>query len=120
MYGSYGSGKSVFLVDDLLDKCTNDKCFRCYFGRKILEDVRGTIHKTVIDRLKELRKEYLFYFSEAPKGTMIIKCKASSNEFDPFGRSNPASLKSIKDPTHFLCDEFDQFELQILDTCTQG
>jgi len=93
-------------VDDLLEKCLNDQYFRCYFGRKILEDVRGTIHKTIVDRIRELGKEQLFYMSDAPNGTMIIKCKLNGNEFNPFGCNNPASLKSIKDPMHFLCDEY--------------
>lgn len=112
LYGSYGSGKSVFLVDDLINKCINDEYFRAYFGRKILEDVRGTVFKTITDRIKELKKEHLFYFSDAPNGTMIIKCRKNGNEFNPFGANNPASLKSIKDPTHFLCDELDQFTFE--------
>ncbi|MEO6546569.1 MAG: phage terminase large subunit [Ferruginibacter sp.] len=109
LYGSYGSGKSVFLVDDLLEKCMTDKYFRCYYGRKILEDVRGTVHRTIVDRIEELRKQHLFIYSDSPNGTMTIKCRTTGNEFISFGANNPASLKSIKDPSHFFCEEFDQF-----------
>ncbi|HTE34071.1 MAG TPA: phage terminase large subunit [Chryseolinea sp.] len=112
LYGSYGSGKSVFIVDVLINHAVHDEYFRCYFGRKILEDVRGTVFKTITDRIKELKKEHLFSFSDAPNGTMIIVCKKNRNEFNPFGANNPASLKSIKDPTHFFCEEFDQFTFE--------
>jgi hypothetical protein len=40
---------------------------------------------------------------------MNIICKKSGNEFLPFGANDSASLKSIKDPTHFFCEELDQF-----------
>ena len=112
LYGSYGSGKSVFIVDVLINHCLNDPYFRCYYGRKILEDVRGTVFKTITDRIKELNLTSKFSFSDAPNGTMIIICKENKNEFNPFGANNPASLKSIKDPTHFFCEEFDQFTFE--------
>jgi phage terminase large subunit len=108
-YGSYGSGKSVFIVDVLIEKCQHDKYFRCYFGRKVFETVRGTVFKTITDRIKELKREKLFEFSEKPNGSMIIRCKESGNEFYPFGANDASSLKSIKDPTHFFCEEMDQF-----------
>jgi PBSX family phage terminase large subunit len=108
-YGSYGSGKSVFVVDRWIDKAINNPYFRGYFGRKVLEDVRGTAHKTITDRIKELGKEQLFYFSDKPNGTMNIICRENGNEFIPFGANNSQSLKSIKDPTDFFCEELDQF-----------
>jgi Phage terminase large subunit len=108
-YGSYGSGKSVFIVDVLLKHCLSDSYFRCYFGRKVFDTVRGTVFKTITDRIKELGKEHLFSFSDAPNGSMNIVCKQNKNEFNPFGANDPSSLKSIKDPTHFFCEELDQF-----------
>jgi phage terminase large subunit len=109
LYGSYGSGKSVFIVDKLIDKAINNEYFRCYFGRKIFDTVRGTVFKTITDRIKELHKEHLFTFSDAPNGSMVIRCKKTGNEFNPFGANDPSSLKSIKDPTDFFCEELDQF-----------
>lgn len=108
-YGSYGSGKSVFIVDVLIDRCINDKYFRCYFGRKVFEKVRGSVFKTITDRIKELYKKHLFSFSDAPNGSMIIIHRKTGNEFIPFGSDDSESLKSIKDPTHFFCEELDQF-----------
>ena len=110
LYGSYGSGKSVFIVDVLINKVLNDEYCRCYFGRKILETVRGTVHKTITDRIKELKLDEFFNFSDKPNGTMIISCKKNGNEFIPFGANNSQSLKSIKDPSVFFCEEFDQFD----------
>lgn len=109
LYGSYGSGKSVFVVDKLIDKAINQKYFRCYFGRKILDTVRGTVFKTITDRIKELKKEKLFNFSDKPNGSMVITCKKNGNEFFPFGANDSQSLKSIKDPTDFFLEEMDQF-----------
>lgn len=111
-YGSYGSGKSVDIIDEFLKKAIEDTYFRAFFGRKILEDVRETVHKTFTDRIKELKVEHLFNFSDKPNGSMIITCKKSKNELHPFGANKSASLKSIKDPTHFFCEELDQFSFE--------
>jgi PBSX family phage terminase large subunit len=111
-YGSYGSGKSVFIVDLFLNKCLDDKYFRGYFGRKVLDTVRNTVHKTFTDRIKERKLEKFFVYSDKPNGSMRILCKKNGNELIPFGASDAASLKSIKDPTHFFCEEFDQFTFE--------
>ncbi|MEN6623991.1 MAG: phage terminase large subunit [Smithella sp.] len=111
LYGSYGSGKSIFIVDRLITHCIEDEYFRCYYGRKILDSVRGSVFATIKDRIKERNLSHLFSYSDSPNGTMNITCKANGNEFIPFGANNPDSLKSIKDPSHFFCEEFDQFHL---------
>lgn len=109
LYGSYGSGKSVVIVDRLIDKAINNKYFRCYYGRKILNDVRGSVFKTITDRIKERNLKHRFHFSDAPNGSMTIVCIDNGNEFIPFGASDGESLKSIKDPTDFFCEELNQF-----------
>lgn len=112
LYGSYGSGKSVFIVDELIRCCIEQRYFRCYFGRKVFDTVRGTVFKTITDRIKELKKEKLFHFSDKPNGSMNIVCKSNKNEFIPFGANDSSSLKSIKDPTTFFCEELDQFTFE--------
>jgi PBSX family phage terminase large subunit len=109
LYGSYGSGKSIFIIDKLIRKAVENPYFRCYFGRKVFDTVRGSVFKTITDRLKETRKDHLFHFSDAPNGSMQIRCKENGNEFIPFGANDAKSLKSIKDPTDVFCEEFDQF-----------
>lgn len=110
-YGSYGSGKSIFIVDRLITHCIDDDYFRCYYGRKILDSVRGSVFATIKDRIKERNLTHLFNYSDSPNGSLHITCKKNGNEFIPFGANNPDSLKSIKDPSHFFCEEFDQFSL---------
>lgn len=109
LYGSYGSGKTVFLSDLFIDKAISNKYFRGYFGRKIYEDVRESVFQTIVDRIKERNLQPYFSYSEKPNGTMTIVCRETGNMMLPFGCSNPTSIKSIKDPTDFLCDEFDKF-----------
>jgi len=109
LYGSYGSGKSVVIVDRLIDKALTNKYFRCYYGRKILNDVRGSVFKTITDRIKERNLKHRFHFSDAPNGSMTIVCIENGNEFIPFGANDSESLKSIKDPTDFFCEELNQF-----------
>lgn len=109
LYGSYGSGKSVFVADKWIDKALTQKYFRGYFGRKVFDTVRGTVFQTFVDRIRELHKEHLFSFSDKPNGSMIITCRENGNQMIPFGANDSASLKSIKDPTDFFCEEFDQF-----------
>lgn len=112
LYGSYGSGKSVFIVDKWIDKAINQSYFRGYFGRKIFDTVRGTVFKTITDRIKELKKDQLFNFSDKPNGSMIITHKKNGNEMIPFGANDSQSLKSIKDPTDFFCEELDQYTFE--------
>jgi phage terminase large subunit len=112
LYGSYGSGKSVFIIDRQIKKSIENPYFRGYFGRKVFDTVRGTVFKTITDRIKELKKEHLFHFSDAPNGSMIITCKENGNQFIPFGANDSSSLKSIKDPTDFFCEELDQFTFE--------
>ena len=112
LYGSYGSGKSIFVADRWIDKAINQKYFRGYFGRKILDTVRGTVFQTLVDRIRELHKEHLFSFSDKPNGTMMIACRENGNQMIPFGANDSQSLKSIKDPTDFFCEELDQFSYE--------
>ena len=109
LYGSYGSGKSVFIVDNFINHALEDEYFRLYYGRKILEDVRGSVHQTITDQLEERRVQNLFDFSIKPNGSMEVICKDNKNKLVPYGANNPTSLKSIKDPTHIFMEEMDQF-----------
>jgi PBSX family phage terminase large subunit len=109
LYGGYGSGKSVFIETDLLEKSMQPEYFRCYYGRKVLEDVRGSVHSKYVSIIKDNGLQKEFQYSEEPNGSMVIKSRATGNLFLPFGASKPESLKSIDDPTHFFLEEMDQF-----------
>jgi phage terminase large subunit len=111
LYGGFGSGKSVFIVDVLINKCLNDDYFRCFFGRKTFEAVRSSVFATITDRIEERGLQDQFIYSKADNSSMIIKCRANGNYFHPFGSDNADKLKSVKDPSHIFCEELDQFSL---------
>src|SRR5438105_5553296 len=60
LYGGYGSGKSVFIVDKLLNHCMKDGYFRCFYGRKVRDKIRESVFATLVDRIEELHLEHLF------------------------------------------------------------
>jgi phage terminase large subunit len=109
LYGGYGSGKSVFIVDKLLNKCLTAPYFRCFYGRKIHDTVRISVFATLCDRIEELKLQHLFIYSKADNSSMVIRCRENGNSFNPFGADNADKLKSVKDPSHIFCEEFDQF-----------
>jgi PBSX family phage terminase large subunit len=110
LHGSYGSGKSIFIADYLINKSLNSEYFKCLFGRRVHDTLRGSVHATLCDRIKYFNLQNKFIFSTSPNGSMFIQCKENGNSFHPFGADNIDSLKSFKDPTHIFCEEFDQFE----------
>lgn len=110
-YGSYGSGKSVFICQDLINKCLHDPYFKCFYGRKKWVDVRESCFDTLVSTIEEIGLQQYFRYSRADNSSMVVKC-VNGNVFNPFGGSEPDSMKSIKDPSHIWCEEFDQFEDQ--------
>lgn len=110
LFGGRGGGKSEAECDILLQECMNEEYFKCYYGRKVFDTVRGSCFATLIYCITKNHLEHLFSFGEADTSSMIITCKINGNKFIPFGADKPAKLKSIKDPTHIWCEEFDQFE----------
>lgn len=111
LFGGFGSGKSVFIVDLLIDKCLNNEYFRCFFGRKTFESVRSSVFQTLTDRIEERGLQRYFSYSKSDNSSMVIKCRLNANYFHPFGSDNADKLKSVKDPSHIFCEEFDQFAL---------
>lgn len=107
--GGRGGGKSNTVALRLINEAINEKYMTCYYGRKILDRVRGSQHQELIKAIKQLRKEDQFSFSEQPNGSLTITHHENGNKLMPFGADNAASMKSISDPTHIWADEFDQF-----------
>lgn len=110
IYGGRGGGKSEGIVDELLNECLTQDYFKCYYGRKVYDTVRGSCYETFVAGIKKNKLEKYFTFSEAPTSGMHISCNINGNRFIPFGSDKAEKLKSIKDPTHIWCEEFDQFE----------
>ncbi len=109
LFGGFGSGKSVFVAEEKIRKCVETDYFRCYYGRKVFDTVRGSQFATLTDVIEDMRLQNRFTYSKADNSSMVIHLKGSGNKFIPFGGDKPEKLKSIKDPTDFWCEEFDQF-----------
>lgn len=108
LYGSYGNGKSKFVAQDLVEKCRTDKYFKCFYGRKIYDEVRKSFFDELCTEIEERNLQNEFTYSRKDNSTMIIT-HVSGNKFIPFGASDAKNLKSIKDASHIICEEFDQF-----------
>jgi PBSX family phage terminase large subunit len=108
-FGGRGGGKSEVTCDKLLDDAMNSEYFKCYYGRKVFDTIRGSCFSTLIYCIKKNKLEEYFSYSEADNSSMIITCRLNKNKFIPFGSDKADKLKSIKDPTHIWCEEFDQF-----------
>lgn len=110
LYGGFGSGKSVYIQTLFLNLCMQPKYFKGYFGRKVFEDVRGSVHSKFVTLIEDLGLQSEFKYSKEPNGSMVIVHK-NGNKLIPFGAKNADQLKSIDDPTHFFLEELDQFSL---------
>lgn len=111
LYGGRGGGKSEAVFDRLLDNALRDDYFKCYYGRKIFDTVRGSCFETLVASIDKLGLKSDFRYSTADNSTMVVKCRHNDNVFIPFGADKPEKHKSIKDPTHIVGEEFDQYAL---------
>lgn len=107
--GGRGGGKSEIIVDVLVDRCLKENYFKCYYGKKVFETLRDTCFATLVASIEKNNLTKFFRYSTSPSGHMVIDC-INGNKFIPFGSDKADKLKSIKDPTHIWCEEFDQFE----------
>lgn len=111
LFGGYGSGKSVFIQTLFLHLSMQPNYFKGYYGRKVFEDVRGSVHSKFVTLIEDLGLQSEFKYSKEPNGSMVIVHK-NGNKLIPFGAKNAEQLKSIDDPTHFFLEEMDQFSLE--------
>jgi phage terminase large subunit len=112
LFGGRGGGKSEGVFDRALARCLEDDYFACYYGRKVFDTVRTSCFKTLIESIKKMKLEPYFSYSEADNSSMIVRCKHNGNYFTPFGLDKSDKLKSIKDPSCIICEEFDQTDLE--------
>lgn len=112
-YGGRGGGKSQETAQYLINEALTEKYAKIYFGRKVYDDVRDTCYATLVQVIKDFNLSRYFHYSEAQTSSMVITCH-NGNKLMPFGASDAKQLKSIKDPTHFWCEEGDQFTFEDL------
>lgn len=106
--GGRGGGKSQAVFEKQIEKSLTQKYHKCYYGRKVLDTVRGSCFDTICDSIEEMGLKRFFHYSRANTSSMVITC-VNGNKFIPFGADKADKLKSIKDPTDIVCEEFDQF-----------
>lgn len=109
LYGGRGGGKSEGVVDYLLKEAKEQEYFKCYYGRKVFDTVRGSCFETLVTSMKKMGIDKEFHFSEANTSSMIITHRDTGAKFIPFGSDKADKLKSIKDPTVIWCEEFPEF-----------
>lgn len=115
LVGSYGSGKSFAAADLMIKKCAEDKYFRCFYGRKVYGNVKGSIFDTITEQIEDLGVPG-FKYSKADNSSLVIRHE-NGNKFSPFGADKIDKLKSIKEPSHFLLEELDQFTADDFGMC---
>lgn len=113
LFGGRGGGKSDTVAYHLLEECENEKYFKCYYGRNVFDTVRESFHAVLISAIEILGKENDYIYSKTSTGSLNIIHKRTGNKFVAFGGDKPDKLKSIKDPTHIVFEEADQFSLEV-------
>lgn len=94
-YGSRGSSKSDYVAKQLVYNCLSHKYFKCILYRKNFNTIQESSYENIKQTIISLGLQSLFTFRVAP---LTIICN-NGNKFLARGGDDPASLKSIKDPT---------------------
>lgn len=110
-FGGRGSGKSDTVAFHLIEECIHEPYFFCAYGRNVHDTVRNSVHSTLVTIIELLGYQEDFTYSKSPNGSLDITHK-NGNRFIAYGGDKPDKLKSIKDPTHILMEEADQFSLE--------
>jgi phage terminase large subunit len=95
LYGSRGSSKSDYTAKQLVYNCLFHKYFKCILYRKKYNTIQESSYENIKQTIYSLDLQELFTFRVSP---LSITC-INGNRFMARGGDDPASLKSIKDPT---------------------
>lgn len=95
LYGSRGSSKSDYVAKQLVFNCLTHKYFKCILYRKKFNSIQESSYENIKQTIISLGLQSLFVFTVSP---LRITC-INGNKFIARGGDDPASLKSIKDPT---------------------
>lgn len=95
LYGSRGSSKSDYVAKQLVYNCLTHKYFKCILYRRKYNTIQESSYENIKQTILTLGLEELFTFKIAPLQIVCI----NGNRFIARGGDDPASLKSIKDPT---------------------
>jgi phage terminase large subunit len=107
--GNTGSAKSGFFYRKAIAFALGKKYFRFVFTRKVKDTIRDSIFLGLTDVISEWNLKDYFQIREHE---MDIICRANGNRLLSFGLDDPKKLKSIKDPSHWFWDEFDESDFK--------
>jgi phage terminase large subunit len=99
LYGSRGSGKSVFAGQKLILRCLTETPHKFLLARKVHRSIKGS--------QLELLKKYIYLYKFESKFEFLeneIKCK-NGNRFVSAGLDDPEKLKSIENITSYWIEE---------------
>jgi len=118
LYGSAGSGKSVFAADKIVARTVGQAGHRFLVIRKVANTIRSSAYQLIIDRISEfgLRSEF-----DVNKTEMRITHRPTGNEILMGGLDDVEKLKSItgitgvwiEEATEITSDDFDQIDLRL-------
>lgn len=95
LYGSRGSSKSDFVAKKLIYNCLTHRYFKCILYRKKYNTIQESSYENLKQTIITLGLQDLFQFRVSPLSIVCV----NGNRFLARGGDDPASLKSIKDPT---------------------
>lgn len=127
LYGSAGSGKSVFAAQKLLIRTMTEDEHRFLYYRKVAKTIRGSqfqLFKDIISKWDSLGMVTNFHLTDLfkiNKSDMEIVYKPNGNQLVAFGLDDVEKLKSItgitgtwgEEPTEIEEDEFKQVDLRM-------
>ena len=118
LYGSAGSGKSVFAAQKLVARAVGEKGHRFLVVRKVANTLRSSTYQLIIDTIDSygIRNEF-----EINKTEMRFTHKLTGNEILMGGLDDVEKLKSIagvtgvwiEEATELTSDDFDQIDLRL-------
>jgi hypothetical protein len=118
LYGSAGSGKSVFAAQKIVLRIVSEQGHRFLVVRKVANTLRSSTYQLILDTIRDLG---LLNEFEVNKTEMRFTHKLTGNEILMGGLDDVEKLKSIagvtgvwiEEATELTSDDFDQIDLRM-------
>lgn len=118
LYGSAGSGKSVFAAQKILLRLTTENSHRFLVVRKVANTIRSSVYQLMLDTIRSMG---IYQEFDINKTEMRFTHKPTGNEILMGGLDDVEKLKSItgitglwiEEATEITADDFDQLDLRL-------
>ncbi|MFJ7369349.1 PBSX family phage terminase large subunit [Lysinibacillus sp. FSL K6-0057] len=124
IYGGSGSGKSVFMADNIIIRSVNKKNLRTLVIRKIKETIRESVFAEIVDRLEFFGIKHLVKINktnmkiEFPNGSTIIFRGISDSE--ALKGISKIDLIWLEETTEMLESDFEQMVKRLRGTSIEN